>query len=80
LAAAASKVVSIFDCSKQGQPPGTMEGEADPDIPTTAAVMPLGGQVKQSSFRSSPMMPFVPVLENDREQTTQVGCIILLTL
>ena len=56
-----------------------MEGEADPDIPTTATAMPVGEQAKQSGFQSSPMVPFVPALANDREQTTQVGCIYLLS-
>ena len=79
MAATASKGVSISNRTKQGQPPGTMAGEADPDIPTTAAVMPVGGQVKQSGFRLSPMVSFVPALANDREQTTQVGCIYLLS-
>jgi len=80
LAAAASKGVFIFDPSKQGQPLGTMAGEADPDIRTTAAGMQGGGQVKQSDFRLSPMVSFVPALANGKEQTTQVGCIVLLTL
>ena len=79
MAAATSKGVSVFDCSEQRQPPGTMAGEADPDIPTTAAAMPVVGQVKQSSLQSFPMVPFVPALANDREQTTQVGCIVLLS-
>ena len=56
-----------------------MAGEADPDIPNTAAAMPVVGQVKQSCFQSASMVPFVPALANDREQTTQVGCIYLLS-
>ena len=79
MAAATSKGVSVFDRSEQGQPPGTMAGEVDLDIPTTATAMPVVGQVKQSGFQSSPMVPFVPGLANDREQTTQVGCIYLLS-
>jgi len=79
LAAATSKGVSVLDRSEQEQPPGTMAGEANPDIPNTAAVMPVVGQVKQSCFQSASMVLFVPALANDREQTTQVGCIYLLS-
>jgi len=57
-----------------------MAAEADPDIAMTAAGMPIGGQMKDSSLRSLPMETFVPALEHSREQTTQVGCLILFMI
>ncbi|KAL6842314.1 hypothetical protein ACP4OV_027741 [Aristida adscensionis] len=48
-----------------------MVAEDDPDIATITAFMPIGGQVKDNSLRSSPMVPFVPALAHDQEQTAQ---------